>query len=153
MSPDIAPPVRDKINAVINSYNKRRTPKWARKLGLVDEAEFERKKKKSQWSGRYQERNAESAMVGAELAEGEEGSNYDPEPVLTEEQERRRRVDREGGLWRREEDEEFYGDGECLTEPWTCEGAGRGRILDGARRPSDEVVGERFVGFAAAVGD
>lgn len=113
------------------SYNKKRTPKWARQvrrftivntqspayslphslrslaqLGLIDESEFERKKKKSQWAGRYNERNTESTMVGAPLAEGEEGDNYEPAPVLDEEEERRRV---KGDLWRRGE-EEYYGE-------------------------------------------
>lgn len=80
-------------------------------------------------------------MVGAELAEGEEGANYDPEPVLDEEQERRRRVDREGGLWRREEEEEFYGEGECIkSDEWKRSGGSRAKgwgseeTLDGARK-------------------
>jgi hypothetical protein len=54
-------------------------------------------------------------MAGAPLAEGEEGENYEPQPVLDEEQERRQRVDREGGLWRREEEEEYYGQGELTS--------------------------------------
>lgn len=127
----------------MHSYNKKRTPKWARKLGLVDEAEFERKKKKSQWSGRYQERNAESAMVGAELAEGEEGANYDPEPVLTEEQERRRRVDREGGLWRREEDEDYYGDGESWFRAFRGVGRGMKRVGRGDQRQRSDKAAVR----------
>jgi hypothetical protein len=45
-------------------------------------------------------------MVGAPLAEGEEGDNYEPAPVLDEEEERRRV---KGDLWRRGE-EEYYGE-------------------------------------------
>lgn len=78
----------------------------APQLGLIDESEFERKKKKSQWAGRYSERNQESTMVGAPLAEGEEGDNYEPSPVVDEEEERRRV---NGNLWRRGE-EEYYGE-------------------------------------------
>ncbi|GHJ85948.1 hypothetical protein NliqN6_2350 [Naganishia liquefaciens] len=136
------------IQNIRNNYNKKRTPKWARKLGLVDEAEFERKKKKSQWSGRYQERNAESTMVGAELAEGEEGSNYDPAPVLTEEQERRARVDREGRLWRREEDEEFYGDGEFSMSERGGGSGGWGERGGGMRKTAGRRWARWFAGSA-----
>lgn len=45
-------------------------------------------------------------MVGAPLAEGEEGDNYEPSPVLDEEEERRRV---KGNLWKRGE-EEYYGE-------------------------------------------
>lgn len=46
----------DNLNSYVqnirNNTNKRRTPKWARKAGFIDETEENRKKAKSQWSGR-----------------------------------------------------------------------------------------------------
>lgn len=70
-------------------------------------------------------------MAGAPLAEGEEGENYEPQPVLDEEQERRQRVDREGGLWRREEEEEYYGQGECGSQAEAMDGTRYERVLAG----------------------
>jgi hypothetical protein len=80
-------------------------------LGLIDESEFERKKKKSQWAGRYNERVNESTLVGADLAEGEEGDNYDPAPVMDPEEVARRK---KAGLWTRRE-EEYYNEGKCCS--------------------------------------
>ncbi|KAJ9123682.1 hypothetical protein QFC24_003453 [Naganishia onofrii] len=82
-------------------------------LGLIDESEFERKKKKSQWAGRYNERVNESTLVGADLAEGEEGDNYDPAPVMDPEEVARRK---KAGLWTRREEEYYNEDGEGETE-------------------------------------
>lgn len=93
-------------------------------FGLIDESEFERKKKKSQWAGRYSERNQESTMVGAPLAEGEEGDNYEPSPVVDEEEARRRQ---KASLWKRGE-EEYYGEspGERARRRDRSDGARRG---------------------------
>lgn len=88
-----------------NSSNKARTPKWAIRYGLVNNAERERKARKSQWAKRYDERLPESTFVGQELAEGEEGPNYVP---VAPGQPKRRPSE---GLWDRE-DEMYYNDGE-----------------------------------------
>ncbi len=45
--------------------------------------------------------------MGAELAEGEEGENYNPPPTMDPEEVERRK---KAGLWTREE-EEYYGEG------------------------------------------
>lgn len=91
-----------------SSSNKKRTPKWAKKLGVVDNTEELRRAKKSQWAKRYDERNPNSTHDNADLAEGEEGANYVPDRTIDpEEVERRRRE----GLWGREE-EEYYNAGE-----------------------------------------
>jgi hypothetical protein len=76
--------------------------------GLVDNTESERRKAKSQWAGRYNERNPNSTLEGAELAEGEEGDNYIPPRTMDPEEIERRK---KAGLWTRDE-EEFYGEGE-----------------------------------------
>ena len=91
-----------------NNANRNRTPTWVRKAGLVDPREEQRKKAKSTWAKRYDERNNESAHVGQALEEGEEGTNYVPEDPR--EAERRERM-RNEGLWTRE-DEEWYAEGE-----------------------------------------
>lgn len=94
------------------SSNKARTPKWAIRYGLVSSADRDRRAAKSQWTKRYDERLPESTLVGQDLADGEEGTNYDPRPG-----ENRRRNE---GLWTRD-DEEYYNEGKqpCLarTDP------------------------------------
>jgi hypothetical protein len=65
---------------------------------------MERKKAKSQWAGRYNERTSGSTHIDAALEEGEEGPNYVPVPE--EDLERRRNE----GLWTNDE-EEFYNQG------------------------------------------
>ncbi|WWC72008.1 uncharacterized protein I206_105967 [Kwoniella pini CBS 10737] len=91
------------IQNVRNNQNRARTPKWAIKYGLVDNTDRERRLKKSQWSKRFDERNAHSTLRDQELEEGEEGINYDPTTTNPEEIERRRNE----GLWTGE-DEEYY---------------------------------------------
>lgn len=95
-----------------NSSNKARTPKWAIRYGLVNNADRERKARKSQWAKRYDERLPESTFVGQELAEGEEGPNY--VPTVPGQQKRRPSE----GLWDRE-DEIYYNEGEsCARRSW-----------------------------------
>lgn len=94
------------LQNIRNNTGKGRTPKWALKYGLVDDSESKRRKAKSQWAGRYDERNPNSTLVGAELAEGEEGENYNPPPTMDPEEVERRK---KAGLWTREE-EEYYGE-------------------------------------------
>lgn len=40
------------VQNIRNNANKKRTPKWARKAGFIDETEENRRKAKNQWSGR-----------------------------------------------------------------------------------------------------
>jgi hypothetical protein len=98
------------LQNIRNNENKARTPKWARKAGLVDPADEQRRIAKSQWTKRYAERNNVSTHVGAELEEGESGGNY--MPVDPREEERIARL-RNEGLWRGE-DESYYNEGEFL---------------------------------------
>ncbi len=80
-------------------------------MGLVDDSEDKRRAAKSQWAGRYNERNPHSTHVGAALEEGEEGENYVPVSEITEEEIGRRK---KAGLWKRE-DEEYYNQGRCSS--------------------------------------
>ncbi|TFY71206.1 hypothetical protein EVG20_g1814 [Dentipellis fragilis] len=59
------------IQNIRNNKNNNRTPKWAQRYGLVDTSEIKRKQKRSQWAGRYSERNPHSALEGQPYAEGE----------------------------------------------------------------------------------
>jgi len=59
------------IQNIRNNKNNRRTPKWVQRYGLVDTSEIERKKKRSQWASRYDERLPHSALEGQELEEGQ----------------------------------------------------------------------------------
>ena len=54
-----------------NNSNKRRTPKWAIRYGLVDDTDMVRKKAKSAWAGRYDERNPNSTLDAQEYEEGQ----------------------------------------------------------------------------------
>lgn len=98
------------LSSADDSSNKARTPKWAIRYGLVNNAERERKARKSQWAKRYDERLPESTFVGQELAEGEEGPNY--VPTVPGQQKRRPSE----GLWDRE-DEIYYNEGESTHKP------------------------------------
>ena len=91
-----------------SSTNRGRTPKWALKAGLVNSDDRDRRARKNQWAKRFDERNAYSAHVGQSLEEGEEGENY--VPVSEAEREREMRREREG-LWRENEDTEYYNEG------------------------------------------
>jgi hypothetical protein len=90
------------------SDGRKRTPKWIKKAGLVDDSEDKRRAAKSQWAKRYDERLPNSTLDEADLAEGEEGGNYVPSRTIDEEEVARRRRE---GLWSNE-DEEYYNEGE-----------------------------------------
>ena len=89
------------------SENRRRTPKWALRAGLIDTSERDRRAKKNEWAKRFDERNNESTHVGQALEEGEEGDDY--MPVSEREQQREARRAREG-LWE-DNDQEYYNEG------------------------------------------
>ncbi|CED82667.1 Proteolipid membrane potential modulator [Phaffia rhodozyma] len=59
------------VQNIRNNTNKKRTPKWALKAGLVDDSEQQRRKAKNAWSGRYEERNAHSTLEGQDYEEGQ----------------------------------------------------------------------------------
>ncbi|KAI9634097.1 uncharacterized protein MKK02DRAFT_38768 [Dioszegia hungarica] len=100
------------VQNIRNNENKARTPKWARKAGLVDPADEQRRIAKSQWKKRFDERNNVSTHVGAELEDGEVGGNY--EPMDPRDEERRARM-RNEGLWR-DEDAELYNEDQAPNQ-------------------------------------
>ncbi|OAX44655.1 hypothetical protein K503DRAFT_728939 [Rhizopogon vinicolor AM-OR11-026] len=59
------------IQNIRNNKNNRRTPKWAQRYGLVDTSTIKRHEQRSQWAGRYNDRNAHSALDDQPLEEGE----------------------------------------------------------------------------------
>ncbi|WWC64589.1 uncharacterized protein I303_107200 [Kwoniella dejecticola CBS 10117] len=115
------------IQNIRNNQNRARTPKWAIKYGLVDNTDRERRLKKSQWSKRYDERNAHSTLRDQELEEGEEGTNYDPTTANPEEVERRRNE----GLWTGD-DEEYYNEDQAPNQRnWHYPANFEGTVGDG----------------------
>ncbi|KAJ1308823.1 hypothetical protein OPQ81_004511 [Rhizoctonia solani] len=90
------------IQTIRDNKNTRRTPQWALKHGLVDDSSINRRKKRKEWSHRYNDRLPQSALDGAEFAPGQ---IPDPEPAP---------VPTVGGaqspaaLWREEDSEGFY---------------------------------------------
>jgi len=94
------------IQNIRNNKNNRRTPKWASRYGLVDTTEIERKKKKSQWATRYNDRLPNSTLEGQEY---EEGQTAGRSAENVDETTPRSRAD--GTLWNNEE-ESYYGRGD-----------------------------------------
>jgi len=91
------------IQNVRNNKNHRRTPKWAIRYGLVDTTEIQRKKKKSQWATRFNERLPESALEGQDYEEGQTADD----PARRQEEQERRNGEVTGDLWT-QEDETYY---------------------------------------------
>ncbi|KAI6167010.1 hypothetical protein EDD17DRAFT_1773999 [Pisolithus thermaeus] len=92
------------IQNIRNNKNKRRTPKWAQRFGLVDTSTFDRRNKRSEWAHRYNDRNPESTFEGQPLEEGQVG----PSRASTENS--LEPTTNGKGLWR-PEDESFYSGG------------------------------------------
>ncbi|WRT70235.1 uncharacterized protein IL334_007230 [Kwoniella shivajii] len=115
------------IQNIRNNQNKARTPKWAIKYGLVDNTDRERRLKKSQWSKRFDERNAHSTLRDQELEEGEEGGNYDPTTTNPEEVERRRNE----GLWTGDDEEYYNADQAPNQQKWHYPANFEGTVGDG----------------------
>jgi hypothetical protein len=59
------------LQNIRNNKNYRRTPKWAQRYGLVDTSTIKRHEQRSQWAGRYNDRNAHSALDDQPLEEGQ----------------------------------------------------------------------------------
>ncbi|EPQ26877.1 uncharacterized protein PFL1_05512 [Pseudozyma flocculosa PF-1] len=51
------------IQNIRNNDNAARTPKWARRYGLVDETGYKRKEKKRAWVGKYRDRDGERRVA------------------------------------------------------------------------------------------
>ncbi|KAG1884601.1 hypothetical protein F4604DRAFT_182381 [Suillus subluteus] len=59
------------IQNVRNNKNHRRTPKWIERYGLVDTSTIRRHEQRSQWAGRYNDRNPNSTLDDQPLEEGQ----------------------------------------------------------------------------------
>ncbi|KZV93380.1 hypothetical protein EXIGLDRAFT_691797 [Exidia glandulosa HHB12029] len=94
------------IQNIRNNKNHRRTPKWAIRYGLIDDSEIRRKKRKSQWANRYDERLPHSALEGQPY-EADQNPGSRPDSII-EGQERPQRRNTNGDLWNPEE-EQYYG--------------------------------------------
>jgi len=95
------------IQNIRNNKNNKRTPKWAAKHGLIDTTALERRKKRTQWANRYNDRLPRSTLEGQSYAEGQEGgSSID---LSAEQGDRPNRTNGGDDLWRAE-DEQYYGD-------------------------------------------
>ncbi|KAG2111552.1 uncharacterized protein F5147DRAFT_685759 [Suillus discolor] len=63
------------IQNIRNNKNHRRTPKWVQRYGLVDTSTIKRHEQRSQWAGRYNDRNPNSALDEQPLEEGQVASS------------------------------------------------------------------------------
>lgn len=104
-----------------NNKNNRRTPKWARRYGLVDTSEIERKQRKSQWANRYNERLPHSTLQDRDVEEGQvpsrsveslDGDTQRPSDGST--------------LWHTQ-DESYYGQGDSSSSLQNGSSGGRWR--------------------------
>jgi len=94
------------IQNIRNNKNHKRTPKWALRYGLIDDSEIQRKKKRSQWASRYDERLPHSALEGQEYEEGQTAG----ETPRNEQTDPFARRSGDPTLWG-EEDESYYNGG------------------------------------------
>lgn len=94
------------IQNIRNNKNKRRTPKWVAKYGLVDTTTMKRRERRSQWASRYNERLPASTLRDQPLAEGQEGSSSID--LASENGDGRQQPNGSGEFWSRSE-ERYYG--------------------------------------------
>ncbi|TXT12912.1 hypothetical protein VHUM_01313 [Vanrija humicola] len=136
------------IQNIRNNSNKARTPKWAIRYGLVDPSNQQRRAQKSAWSKRYDERLPESTLVGQELADGEEGPNWDATRSRQNEQRRSE------GLWDRE-DERYYNEDEAPNQRnWHYPANFEGAVGDGRSKRRQQVEsGDRWERTRSATND
>ncbi|KAG8818979.1 hypothetical protein FRC19_010206, partial [Serendipita sp. 401] len=93
------------IQNIRNNKNHRRTPKWARRYGLVDDTEIKRRETRSRWAGKYNDRLPQSTLEGREV---EEGQVPDRPGMSREGTTANDAAGRDGNLWNNTE-EQFYG--------------------------------------------
>lgn len=90
------------IQNVRNNKTHQRTPKWALRYGLVDGSVIKRHEKRSQWAGKYNDRNPDGGYDQQPLEEGQVG------PSRTATSDSADNNPRNGdGLWR-PDDESYY---------------------------------------------
>jgi len=95
------------IQNIRNNKSDRRTPKWAQKHGLIDMAALERRRKRTQWANRYNDRAPRSTWEGAEYAPGQEPGDSSVD-FSNDHSNNNARSGTNGELWR-PEDEQYYG--------------------------------------------
>ncbi|KAF8681202.1 Proteolipid membrane potential modulator [Rhizoctonia solani] len=92
------------IQTIRDNKNSRRTPQWALKHGLVDDSSINRRKKRKEWSHRYNDRLPQSVLDGAEFAPDQiPDSDPTPAPAPTVGGARS-----PAALWREDDSEGFY---------------------------------------------
>ncbi|KAG0707749.1 hypothetical protein DFH29DRAFT_595896 [Suillus ampliporus] len=89
------------IQNIRNNKNHRRTPKWAQRYGLIDTSTIKRHEQRSQWAGRYNDRNPHSALDEQPLEEGQMG------PSRSTTQDPSTKPNNGDALWK-DGDESFY---------------------------------------------
>ncbi|KAG1853740.1 hypothetical protein DFJ58DRAFT_789383 [Suillus subalutaceus] len=92
------------IQNVRNNKNHRRTPKWVERYGLVDTSTIKRHEQRSQWAGRYNDRNPNSALDDQPLEEGQAS------PSRSTTQDSSTKPTNGSALWKAD-DESFYNPG------------------------------------------
>ncbi|KAI0810893.1 hypothetical protein BC629DRAFT_1477170 [Irpex lacteus] len=107
------------IQNIRNNKTHSRTPKWIQKYGLVDTKEIKRKERRSQWAGRYSERNPHSTLADQPLEDGQEGgSSID----LSNEGEGSRQRNGSGGQYWNPQEEQYYNADQASTNGSTRSG-------------------------------
>ncbi|KZT70108.1 hypothetical protein DAEQUDRAFT_725727 [Daedalea quercina L-15889] len=94
------------IQNIRNNKNRKRTPKWLAKYGLVNTSDIKRKEQRSQWASRYDERLPASTLRDQSYEEGQEGSSS--VDLASENGEARQQPNGSGEFWSRNE-ERYYG--------------------------------------------
>ncbi|KAL1412768.1 hypothetical protein Q8F55_000515 [Vanrija albida] len=137
------------IQNIRNNTNRARTPKWAIRYGLVDPSNQTRRAQKSAWSKRYDERLPESTLVGQELADGEEGPNWD---AARTKQNQRRQTE---GLWDREDEQYYNEEDEAPNQRnWHYPANFEGAVGDGRSKRRQQVEsGDRWERTRSATDD
>ncbi|KIJ17412.1 hypothetical protein PAXINDRAFT_112386 [Paxillus involutus ATCC 200175] len=91
------------IQNIRNNKTHRRTPKWAQRYGLIDTSTIRRHEQRSQWAGRYNDRNPDTTYEGQPLEEGQ----VEPSRPPTQDSAGNPPGDR-NELWK-PDDESYYG--------------------------------------------
>jgi uncharacterized membrane protein YqaE (UPF0057 family) len=120
------------IQNIRNNKTHHRTPKWALRYGLVDGSTIRRHEQRSQWAGKYNDRNPDSGYDQQPLEDGQVGPSRTPTHGSADD------TARNGdGLWR--PDDESYYSAEREGSLQTSESGGRWRYPSNI---SDSVGGD-----------
>jgi len=96
------------IQNIRNNKNHRRTPKWAMEYGLIDKTAMERRAKRAQWAGRYNDRLPRSTLENQPYEDGQDaGSSVNPPDENNGPSGAANGSN--GHLWK-PDDEQYYGD-------------------------------------------